>query len=88
VFAHTDEGVDFTVAVAATGPNDVLLVVDDQGPGFSAEMAARGSSSGGSTGLGLDIASNTTKAAGGKLEIASNPEGGGRVAISLPLIVV
>jgi signal transduction histidine kinase len=88
VFAHTEEGIDFTVAVAVTGPNDVLLVVDDQGPGFSAEMATRGSSSGGSTGLGLDIATNTARAAGGKLEISSNPDGGGRVAITLPLIVV
>lgn len=88
VFAHTEDGIDFTVAVATTGPNDVLLVVDDQGPGFSAEMAARGSSAAGSTGLGLDIATNTAGAAGGKLEIASNPDGGGRVAITLPLIVV
>ena len=88
VFAHTEEGVDFVVAVATTGPNDVLLVVDDQGPGISADMAARGSSAAGSTGLGLDIATNTARAAGGKLEISSNPDGGGRVAITFPLIVV
>ena len=88
VFAHTDEGVDFTVAVASVGPSEVLLVVDDQGPGFDSGMAERGHSSGGSTGLGLDIASNTASAAGGKLEISSNPSGGGRVAITLPRIVL
>ena len=76
------------MAVATTGPNDVMLIVDDRGSGFSAEMATRGSSAGGSTGLGLDIATNTARAAGGKLEIATNPDNGGRVAITLPLIVV
>ena len=88
VFAHTAEGVDFTVAVASVGPTDVLLVVDDQGPGFATEMARRGHSAAGSTGLGLDIASNAAGAAGGTLEIASNPDGGGRVAITLPRIVL
>ena len=88
VFAHTAEGVDFTVAVASVGPTDVLLVVDDQGPGFATEMAKRGHSAAGSTGLGLDIASNAASAAGGTLEIASNTDGGGRVAITLPRIVL
>lgn len=88
VFAHTDEGVDFTVAVASVGPTEVLLVVDDEGPGFDAEMAERGHSAAGSTGLGLDIASNAATTAGGTLEISSSPDGGGRVAITLPQIVL
>ncbi len=88
VFAHTDDEVDFTVAVASAGLTEVLLVVDDQGHGFGAEMAERGHSAAGSTGLGLDIASNAAKAAGGTLDISSNPDGGGRVAITLPRIVL
>ncbi len=86
VFAHTDEGVDFTVAVATIDGESVMLIVDDQGPGIAAEMAQRGLSSGGSTGLGLDIAARTASAAGGALIIGTSGSGGGRVTVTMPLI--
>ncbi len=84
VFAHTDEGVDFTVAVASVELDEVMLIVDDQGPGFGAEMAERGLSAAGSTGLGLDIATRTAGAAGGRLTIGTSGGGGGRVTVTLP----
>lgn len=86
VFAHTEEGVDFTVAVAVVN-TDVLIIVDDQGPGFGQEMAERGLSSGGSTGLGLDIATRTAESAGGSLKIGTSSSGGGRVTVTLPRMV-
>jgi signal transduction histidine kinase len=84
VFAHTDEGCDFTVAVASLHDDHVMLVIDDEGPGFTEDLAERGLSEGGSTGLGLDIARRTAESAGGTLEIGTTPTGGGRVAVTLP----
>lgn len=83
VFAHTDDGVGFTVAVASLDGN-AIVVIDDQGPGFTAEMAERGLSPGGSTGLGLDIAARTARDGGGKLSIGTSGTGGGRVTVTLP----
>lgn len=85
VFAHTDEGVAITVAVATINDQNVMLIVDDDGPGFSAEMAERGLSAGGSTGLGLDIAARTAGSGGGALIIGTSGSGGGRVTVTMPL---
>lgn len=86
VFAHTEEGTNFTVAVALVDADEVMLIIDDQGPGFGADMAARGMSAAGSTGLGLDIATRTAKAAGGRLTIGTSGTGGGRVTVTLPRV--
>ena len=86
VFAHTEDGIDFTVAVATIDNEHVMLIVDDQGPGFAAEMAERGLSAAGSTGLGLDIAARTASSGGGALIIGTSAAGGGRVTVTLPLI--
>ena len=86
VFAHTDDGVDFTVAVATIDDESLMLIVDDQGPGFAAEMAERGLSTGDSTGLGLDIAARTAATGGGALIIGTSAGGGGRVTVTLPLL--
>ena len=83
VFAHTDEGVGFTVAVASLD-GDAILVVDDQGPGFGSEMAERGISAGGSTGLGLDIAARTARVGGGQMTVGTSENGGGRVTVTMP----
>lgn len=87
VFAHTDEGVGFTVAVAVISEEEVMIIVDDQGPGFGAEMVERGLSTVGSTGLGLDIATRTAGSAGGRLVIGTSETGGGRVTVTLPRLV-
>lgn len=74
VLAHTPERSDFAVSVepAAFG---ALVVVRDRGPGFDEHAVARGHSSAGSTGLGLDIARRTAQAAGGELTVIRHPDG-------------
>ncbi len=82
VFAHTPEGVGFSVSL--DGDADTLrLVVADEGPGFDSEaVTMRGVSGAGSTGLGLDIVRRTAEAAGGRIEIGSGP--GATVEVVLP----
>ncbi|MFI6903388.1 sensor histidine kinase [Nonomuraea sp. NPDC050394] len=70
VFAHTPEGVAFSVRLA---PHEkgAALTVADEGPGFPPELQERGSSAGGSTGLGLDIARRTAESSGGAMTVSS-----------------
>lgn len=79
VFAHTPEGVAFSVRLA---PHDsgAVLTVSDEGPGFAGELRERGTSGGGSTGLGLDIARRTAEASGGGMTVSSN--GGATVELT------
>ncbi|MCU7723105.1 HAMP domain-containing histidine kinase [Actinoplanes sp. KI2] len=56
VFAHTPDGTALSVSLSARPGGGAVLVVADAGPGFPSSAATRGASSGGSTGLGLDIA--------------------------------
>jgi len=86
-FTHTPPDAAIAVTVAQTHDDAVRVVVDDAGPGLpDGTVAARGRSGGGSTGLGLDIASRTAAAAGGSLELATAPTGGARVTMALPLV--
>ena len=58
-----------------------MLTVEDTGPGFPAgDLVRRGSSGGGSTGLGLDIARQTAETSGGTLTIKNSGDGGQVVA--------
>ena len=99
VFAHTPEGCALEVALipvlggsaapdadtAAEDEVDVLVRVDDAGPGFSdTTVLARGVSGGGSTGLGLDIARRVVESAGGTVRLATSLLGGARVELTLP----
>jgi hypothetical protein len=64
VFAHTPEGTALSVRVSGRARGGAWLVVSDDGPGFAhPDPARRGQSSGGSTGLGLDIAQRIAEAA-------------------------
>ena len=85
VFRHTDESVAVEIGTASDG-HFAVVWVGDGGTGFNSEWAERGSSGGGSTGLGLDIARRTAVAGGGSFEIATSHLGGGQVEIRLPLI--
>ncbi|MFI6294323.1 sensor histidine kinase [Nonomuraea sp. NPDC050790] len=69
VFAHTPEGVAFSVRLA---PHEkgAALTVADEGPGFPPELRERGSSAAGSTGLGLDIARRTAESSGGSMTVS------------------
>ncbi|MFI8191524.1 sensor histidine kinase [Streptomyces sp. NPDC085946] len=86
VFRHTPHGTAFTVRVERT-EGQVLLTVDDAGPGVADPDAAltRGVSVGGSTGLGLDIVARAARAADGELTIGRAPTGGARVRVSFAL---
>ncbi len=84
VFSHTDEGVDFRVAVGVGSGPQAWLEVSDEGRGFSSSaVVERGLSVSGSTGLGLDIARRLAERSGGSIEIGSSASGGARVRLNL-----
>lgn len=85
VFTHTPDGAAVAVRIAERPEGGLELVVDDDGPGFPADLDAtsRGASGGGSTGLGLSIAAQTATRSGGGLSLESSRSGGGRVRILL-----
>jgi signal transduction histidine kinase len=84
VFAHTSEGTAFSVRVSARARGGAWLVVSDDGPGFThPDPARRGLSSGGSTGLGLNIVQRVAEASGGTLTLGRSPAGGAAVTVGL-----
>jgi signal transduction histidine kinase len=83
VFAHTPEGAAFGVRLTARASGGAWLTVADDGPGFAGDHAARGTSGGGSTGLGLDIARRIAEASGGSLTIGRSPRGGAAITLAL-----
>jgi len=85
VFAHTPEGAPLGLSLLVRD-DDILIAVEDGGPGFpDAGVLERGRSEG-SSGLGLDIARRSAVAAGGDLRVGSSKRlGGSLVAIRLPL---
>ena len=84
VFRHTQQGTAFAVAVQAYA-GGVTLVVEDAGPGipYPRRAVRRGTSGGGSTGLGLDIARRVVESTGGQLQIDRGVLGGARVRLQL-----
>jgi signal transduction histidine kinase len=83
VFAHTPDGTAFSVTLAPRTVGGAVLTVEDEGPGLSADLARRGASLGGSTGLGLDIARRAAQASGGRMDLATGVAGGARVSLEL-----
>ncbi len=84
VFQHTGEGTGFAVTLHA-GDDVVLIFFADAGPGIGDPDSAlrRGSSGGGSTGLGLDIARRVAESTGGGLKIDRSSLGGAQVQLWL-----
>jgi signal transduction histidine kinase len=82
--------------VAEVRGDDLVIVVDDKGPGISPEQRemvfepfvrleqSRSRSTGGA-GLGLAIARNAAESHGGRVTLETAPSGGTRVVITLPL---
>lgn len=83
VFTHTPEGTEVRVRIGPRPGGGVVLTVEDGGPGFPAGAAVRGRSLGGSTGLGLSIASKTAIESGGGLRVDRSDLGGSRVVVDL-----
>lgn len=85
VFSHTEEGDPVALSVEEGGGGTARLVVEDGGPGLPPEVdvAGRGISSSGSTGLGLAIAQRTAESSGGRLVLERSSLGGTRVVLVL-----
>ncbi|MCB5164607.1 HAMP domain-containing histidine kinase [Streptomyces bambusae] len=83
VFTHTPEGTGMRVSARSLAGGGAELTIDDDGPGFADQrVVERGRSTGGSSGLGLDIARRTATISGGRLLLGVAPSGGARVAVS------
>jgi len=88
--AMEDAGLEGQIQVTiAPGPNGVVVLVDDEGPGLPDEVRAhlwdpefttkrRG------TGIGLTLVRRTVEAHGGAVEAGSTPRGGARFEVTLP----
>jgi signal transduction histidine kinase len=84
VFAHTEDGVPLEVSVLQTPAGEVMLVVEDGGPGLpGADVVTRGLSLVGSSGLGLDIVRRAAIASGGRLELGRSQLGGAKIRVVL-----
>jgi len=85
VFSHTSEGEPVRVELGPTPAGGALLVVEDGGPGYpdSLDVADRGVSGGGSSGLGISIVATTAEASGGRLSLGSSRWGGARTEVLL-----
>lgn len=82
VFTHTPESAGMRVTVRAVPQGGAELTIDDDGPGFSDHrVVERGRSTGGSSGLGLDIARRTATISGGRLVLGATSSGGARVTV-------
>jgi signal transduction histidine kinase len=86
IFTHTPEGCGFSVTVEPEPGGGHRLTVADFGPGLPAgDVAERGRSGAGSTGLGLDIARRTAEGAGGAFTAGPGPDGTGTsVVLTFP----
>jgi signal transduction histidine kinase len=85
VFSHTTAGTAFGLAVRVTPAGTVQVIVDDDGPGFAgADLAERGRSGAGSTGIGLDVARRTAERGGGRLVLGSGVAGGAWISLEMP----
>ena len=89
--ARPGGGGSIVVRARALAPGRVELVVEDDGPGVSAELLPHlfepfvtTKEVGHGTGLGLALAHATVRQLGGAVEAANRPEGGLRVRIELP----
>ena len=77
VFAHTPEGTSLLVALGRDSAGRVRLEVADDGHGLAdLDLAERGRSGSGSSGLGLDIVRRAAIAAGGELHLTTSGVGG------------
>lgn len=85
-------GAGGTIRLAArrTGETWIDLIVEDDGPGFSAEALKHGADpffttkGGEGSGLGLAMVYDHVSLAGGSLRLANRPTGGARVVLRLP----
>jgi signal transduction histidine kinase len=84
VFAHTDEGVSLEIWVTVRADGNIVVTVEDDGPGLpEGDVTARGLSGAGSSGLGMDIARRAALVSGGSLELDRSRLGGALIRLVL-----
>jgi len=92
---HTPPGTRVEVGVRPDATTEqVVLWVEDEGPGIAPELAERvfdrfvrgGGESGGGSGLGLSIVRAVAEAHGGTVRVGSAADGGARFEVRLPLV--
>ena len=83
VFAHTPENAATRIHLGPRAAGGLILTVEDDGPGVAPADLARGTSSTGSSGLGLSIARATANESGGALRVERGPRGGARICVEL-----
>jgi signal transduction histidine kinase len=82
VFSYTDPGVAYEISAGSGEGRQSVLIVEDQGPGFTdVSVLERGASGAGSTGLGLDIARRAAEQTGGSMQIGNGSRGGARIVV-------
>lgn len=89
----TPDGGQISLGVRARGDTELVIVVDDTGPGLSSAIQGRLFTPGTTTkaagsGLGLTIAQAIVHQHGGSIELSDRPEGGCRATVCLPLVPV
>ena len=85
VFSHTDEGCPVDVGFDLQ-EGRAHAWVSDGGSGIDVGNVLAGSSTAGSTGLGLGIARRTIEEAGGQIAVGESNLGGAKIELSLPLL--
>jgi signal transduction histidine kinase len=88
VFKHTDAGTSLSLSVTADAQT-VNVTVADAGPGMpDKQLASRGRSGSGSTGIGMDVARRTAERAGGSIKLGPGLNGRGlSVTLRLPRVL-
>ncbi|QBR93080.1 sensor histidine kinase [Nocardioides euryhalodurans] len=85
VFTHTPEGAAVRVRLTPAPGGGALLVVEDAGPGYPADLDVthRGVSGGGSTGLGMSIVAATAEESAGEVRLLRSDLGGARTEVRI-----
>jgi signal transduction histidine kinase len=82
VFSHTPAGAPFALRVTCQPRGVVEVAVEDAGTGIAQDdLAERGVSGTGSTGIGLDVVRRTAEHGRGRLRIEQSRTGGARIVM-------